>query len=74
MSFTYLTPDNMKTIEGLLVEVRVPGPERSFDPETAQARLLVRGFEQGMHAESDLRRLLVEHVKLHKILDSSHQL
>jgi hypothetical protein len=28
MSFRYLTPDDTKTIERLLVEVREPGPDK----------------------------------------------
>lgn len=35
MSSTYFTSENMNMIEGLLAEVREPGPERNFDRETA---------------------------------------
>ncbi|MDW6026512.1 hypothetical protein SAZ10_32605 [Mesorhizobium sp. BAC0120] len=73
MSSTYLTSDNMTTIERLLAEVRETGPERSLEIETAQARLLVHAFEGGMAIESDLRSLLAEHVKLRRVIDRSHQ-
>jgi hypothetical protein len=73
MSSTYPTSDDMKMIERLLAEVRETRPERSFDAETSQAHLLIHALEEGTRVESELRHLLAEHVKLHKLFDRSHQ-
>lgn len=73
MSSNFLTSDDMTMIERLLAEVREAAPGPGFDIETAQARLLVHAFEEGMVGESDLRNLLAEHVERHGILTRSHQ-
>lgn len=72
MSSTYLTSNDMTMMERLLAEVREAAPERSFDIESAQARLLVRAFEGGMASESDLRNLLAEHDTLQRMFARSH--
>ena len=73
MSSTYLTSRDMNILEQLLAEVREPAENRSFDKETAQARMLVRAIERGIHSSSELRVLLAKHVRTHQILDHSSQ-
>ena len=73
MSSTYLTSNDITMIERLLAEVRVAGTHHCADIETAQARLLIYAFEDGMSEESDLRRLLSGHVSLHNGLARSRQ-
>lgn len=73
MSSTYLTSHDMNIIEQLLVEVREPAENRSFDEETAQARMLVRAVERGIHSATELRMLLKYHVRLHQALNHSSQ-
>lgn len=73
ISSTYLTSDDMKMIERLLAEVRETRPERSFDAETARAHLLIHALGEGTQVESELRHLLAEHVKLHRVIDRSRQ-
>ena len=69
MSSTYLTSSDMQLIECLLTEVRSSGPERDFD-WTAEARLLIHAVEEGTRDASDLRQLLAQHRKLHRIFDN----
>ena len=70
MSSTYLTSSDMQLIERLLAEVRDPGPERDFDQETAEARLLIHAVEEGTREANDLRCLLAQHRKLHRSLNA----
>lgn len=62
MSSTYLTSTDMTMIERLLAEVREPGPERSFDRETAAARFLIQHFTPNADAENQLRKKLAVHI------------
>lgn len=55
MSSAYLTPSNLKEIEGLLAELREATPLHSSDRETEAARFLVEHFQQGVTLEADLR-------------------
>jgi hypothetical protein len=73
MSSAYPTSDDMKMIERLLAEVRETRPARSFDAETAQPHLLIHALKEGTQVESELRFLLAEHVKLHRVTDRSCQ-
>ncbi|MCT7375538.1 hypothetical protein [Chelativorans salis] len=71
MSSTHLTSDDLMMIECLLAEVRAAGPEGRFDIETAQARLLIYAFADGISVEADLRSLLAKHTALNSSLDCS---
>lgn len=62
MSSTYFTSENMNMIEGLLAEVREPGPERNFDRETAAAHFLIQHFTPKSIAIDDMRKKLAAHL------------
>lgn len=74
MSSAFPTPKHMNMIERLLAEVEGIRPERGAGQETIRARLLVSAIEGGMSLESDLRRLLAEHVRPVGWTDGSHAL
>ncbi|TYR37145.1 hypothetical protein FY036_00440 [Mesorhizobium microcysteis] len=69
MSSGYLTPKEMETIERVLAEVRDPSENRSFDKESARARILIDASGQGTRTEAELRVLLAQHVALHQTID-----
>lgn len=68
MSSALLTPDNIRMINRLLAEVGCP--KRGAGREASRARLLHDAIEGGVILETDLRRLLAEHVKVAGIADA----
>ena len=62
MSSALFTPETMRMIERLLSEVRCR-PEPNAGREASLVRVLHDAVERGVTLETDLRRLLAEHVK-----------
>lgn len=69
MSSALFTPENMRMIERLLAEVGFR-PESDAGRKASRTRVLHDAVEGGVTLETDLRRVLAEHVKAARLADA----